>query len=279
MSYLFISDDFNTLETYFFGDAIGEANDLIADKVELAWDMISSSTVPYQTTVNSNGTQLTREYATDVFANWQGSAMIVVNGSGLSTDESDQDYTFNSIDVILSEDGSSDPLASVSLNLGLSVAAGRATSLTVDGFSIDAGDMHVGFHGPLVIDETLETAIMPDARFEVTYDSDPGDDVVLSTIYIEGALSYDGATDAMTGTFSDFGFVNDVVDGVPNNYFYSTGLDASMDEFDALPEGSSSTDVLRALFEGTADTVYTKADLTSENGFSKNLNNVIIKII
>ena len=68
MSYLYISDDFKTLETYFFGDAIGQANDLIADKVELAWDMISSSTVPYQTSVNSDGTQLTREYATDASA-------------------------------------------------------------------------------------------------------------------------------------------------------------------------------------------------------------------
>ena len=87
MAYLYISDDFNTLETYFFGDAIGDANELIADKVELAWDMISSSTVPYQTTVNSAGTQLTREYATEAFAIWQGSAMIVVNGSGLSTNQ------------------------------------------------------------------------------------------------------------------------------------------------------------------------------------------------
>ena len=233
--------------------------------------MISSSTAPYQTTVNSDGTQLTREYAVDSFSAWQGSAMIVVNGSGLSTDESDQDYSFDRIDVILSEDASSDPLASVSLNLGLSVAAGRATSLTVDGFSIDAGDMHVGFHGPLTIDETLEVASMPDARFEISYDSDPGDDIVLSTIYIEGALSYDGTTDAMTGTFSDFGFVNDVVDGVPTNYFYSSGLDASMDEFDALPEGSSSTDVLRALFEGTEDTVYTKANLNVGNTSSASL--------
>ena len=87
MASLFISDDFHTLETYFFGDAIGEANDLIADKVELAWDMISSSTLPYQATVNSDGTQLTREYAVESFSEWQGSAMIVVNGSGLSTDE------------------------------------------------------------------------------------------------------------------------------------------------------------------------------------------------
>ena len=183
MASLYLSDDFNTLETYFFGDAIGDANQLIADKVELAWDMISSSTVPYQTSVNGDGTELTRKYATDAFANWHGSAMIVVNGSSLSTNQADQDYTFNTIDVILSEDGLADPLASVTLNLGLSVAGGRATSLTVDGFSIDAGDMHVGFNGPLVIDETLETAIMPDARFEVTYDSDPGDDVVLYYLY------------------------------------------------------------------------------------------------
>ena len=121
--------------------------------------------------------------------------------------------------------------------------------------------MHVGFDGPLTLDETLETAVMSDARFEISYDSDPGEDIVLSTIYIEGALSYDGGTDTMTGTFNDFGFVNDVVEGVPTNYFYSTGLNASMDEFDALPEGSSSTDVLRALFEGTEDTVYTKTSL------------------
>ena len=195
--------------------------------------------------------------------------MIVVNGSGLSTDEADQDYSFNSIDVILSEDGSSDPLASVTLNLGLSVSGGRATSLTLDGFSIDAEGMHVGFDGPLTIDETLETATMPDARFEISYDSDPGEDIVLSTIYIEGALSYNGDTDTMMGTFSDFGFVNDVVDGVPTNYFYSTGLNASMEEFDALPEGSSSTDVLRALFEGTEDTVYTKMSLNQSVNFDE----------
>jgi Ca2+-binding RTX toxin-like protein len=55
-----------------------------------------------------------------------------------------------------------------------------------------------------------------------------------------------------------------MVNDIPTNYFYSSGLNASMDEFDALPEGSSSTDVLRALFEGTEDTVYTKADLDGE---------------
>ena len=207
MTVIYISDDFETLETYFFGDAIGDANKLISDKVELAWDMISSSAAPYQTTVNSDGTQLTREYVTDAFANWQGSAMIVVNGSGLSTDQADQNYSFDSVDVLLFEDGAADPLASVTLNLGLSVSGGRATSLTLDGFSIDAEGMHVGFDGPLTIDETLETAMMSDARFEISYDSDPGEDIVLSTIYIEGTLSYNGDTDAMTGTFSDFGFV------------------------------------------------------------------------
>ena len=62
---LYISDDFKTLETYFFGDAIGDANDLIADKVELTCDMNSSSPVPYQPTVNSDGTQHTREYAVE----------------------------------------------------------------------------------------------------------------------------------------------------------------------------------------------------------------------
>ena len=146
MAEFYLSDDFDTLETYFYSSTIGQANQLVADKVELAWDMISSSTAPYQTSVNADGTQLTREYATDSFADWQGSAMIVVNGSGLSTDESDQDYSFNSIEVILSEDGVADPLASVTLNLGLSVSGGRATSVTLDGFSIDAEGMHVGFN-------------------------------------------------------------------------------------------------------------------------------------
>ena len=63
MSSLFISDDFNTLETYFFGDAIGDANQLIADKVELAWDMISSSTVPYQTSVINKAINLNLFYS------------------------------------------------------------------------------------------------------------------------------------------------------------------------------------------------------------------------
>jgi len=101
-SSIHISDDFESLETYFFGDTISQANDLIADKIDLAWDMISSSTVPYQTSVNNDGTQIIREYAVDAFSSWQGSAMIIVNGNGLSTDTSYQDYSFNSINVILS---------------------------------------------------------------------------------------------------------------------------------------------------------------------------------
>ncbi len=84
----------------------------------------------------------------------------------------------------------------------------------------------------------------------------------------------------MTGTFSDFGFVNDVINGEPTHYFYSTGLNASMDEFDALPEGSSTTDILRALFEGTDDTVYTQASLDGDpelNVLPEGFENVVIE--
>ena len=64
---LYILDDFNTLEIFFFGDMIGDTNDLIVDKVDLACVMISSSAIIYQTSVNDNGTQLTWEYAVCLF--------------------------------------------------------------------------------------------------------------------------------------------------------------------------------------------------------------------
>ena len=62
--------------------------------------MLSSSVVPATTTVNAEGTTITRQYEVDDFSAWQGSAMIVVYGTGLSTDSADQDYSITSIDFM-----------------------------------------------------------------------------------------------------------------------------------------------------------------------------------
>ena len=51
-----------------------------------------------------------------------------------------------------------------------------------------------------------------------------------------------------------------------------------MEEFDALPESSSSTDVLRALFEGTEDTVYTKMSLNQSVNFDGQIRYLLLII-
>lgn len=261
-----LSEDFSLLEAYFSGDAVTRANQLIADKVELAWDLLQSAAMPTSEYVVGGGTQVVQEYAPGTFAEWQGGARIVVNGSGLSTDAGDQDFVISGIDFLLTSSDTPDdwdnPLASISLGLGMSVSGGRATSLTLSSFAADAGDMHVAFIGPIALDDAAQTVAMPNARFEISYDSDPSEAVVLSEIYFEGALSYDGATDQVVGSFNDFGFVNE-----GGHYFYSTGLDITTAEIDALPEGTSATDMLRAVFEGVDDTVYTKADVELPEGF------------
>uniref|UniRef100_UPI004048E78D putative Ig domain-containing protein n=1 Tax=Shewanella sp. TaxID=50422 RepID=UPI004048E78D len=263
---IYLSEDFDSLEPYFSGDIVDQANQLIADKVSLAWDILQASSQPLTTTVNASGTQLTTEYAANSLAQWSGGARVVVNGSSLSTDSADQDFSITSIDFILtSSDTPNDwenPLASVSLGLSIDVNAGRATALTLSSFEANAGDMHVAFIGPISLDETAQTVNMPDARFEISFDSDPTEAVVRSEIYFEGNLSYDGVAESVVGTFSDFGFKNDA-----GHYFYSTGLNVSTTEIENLPDGASSTDLLRAVFEGPDDTIYSATNISLPEGF------------
>ena len=47
MAFLNLLYDFETLETYFFGDTISEANQIIADKVELTWNHYIISSLNY----------------------------------------------------------------------------------------------------------------------------------------------------------------------------------------------------------------------------------------
>ena len=53
---LYLSDSFEVLETHFSGDLIGQANDLVADKVSVAWDIINASTEPLSQSYAVDGT-------------------------------------------------------------------------------------------------------------------------------------------------------------------------------------------------------------------------------
>jgi hypothetical protein len=105
---------------------------------------------------------------------------------------------------------------------------------------------------------------MPSGRFEIQYDTDPSEQVVLSTIYLEGGFSLNGATQQASGTISELGFVNEA-----GHYFYGTGLDVTLAELEALPPGSTTTELLQAVFQSDADTVYTATDLTIPEGFER----------
>ena len=246
----YLSDPIVDLEKYFSGDLIVSANQLMADKVELAMNVLNySPEVATSITVNSSGTQLIGEYTADPSASWKGGAKIIINGTSLSTDSSDANYTISDISVLLTpSDASSDwdnPLFEVGIDLGLTVVNGRATTLDYSSLSVRSGDMSVSWAGPIVWDVVSNTAVMSGSRFEVTYDSDPSDAVILSTFYIEGELSFDGDTEILTGKVSKLGVTNEAW-----QYLYSGDLN-----FTIVPGNSYET-----IFSSTGvDTLHTYA--------------------
>jgi len=253
----YLSDPIDDLEKYFSGDLVTSANQLMADKVELAMDVLSySSEDATSITVNSNGTQLIGEYTANSSASWKGGAKIIVNGTGLSTDSSDANYIISDISVLLTSSDTptdwSNPLFEIDMGLGLTVVDDRATTLNYNSSSVQAGDMKVSWTGSIAWDSTSNTAVDTGSRFEVVYDSDPSDAVVLSTFYLEGEFTANGDTEVFSGKVSKIGVTNEA-----GHYFYSDDLDITINS----SAGSE------AVYSGTGiDTLHTyaTAELPSE---------------
>jgi len=268
----YLSDSVDDLEQYFSGELVRSANQLIADKVEIAMNVLEYSPEDATSlTVNSSGTQLIGEYTPDSSASWKGGAKIIVNGSGLSTDSSDVDFEISDISVLLtSSDTPTDwnnPLFKIDIGLGLVVVNDRAQSLNHSSYVVEAGDMKVSWVGPIIWNSTSNIATMSSSRFEIIYDSDPSAAVVLSTLYIESEnFVINGDTEALTGTISKIGITNEA-----GHYFYSDDLDITIDS-------TAETD---AIFSDTGiDTLHTYATvelpLEWENAVMKGGNNISI---
>ena len=224
-----MSDPIEDLEKYFSGDLVTSANQLMADKVEAAMNVLDYSPEDATSiTVNSNGTQLIGEYTADPLASWKGGAKVIVNGTGLSTESTDADYAISDISILFTSSDTpldwTNPLFQVDIGLGLSVVDDRAQTLDFSSFVVQAGDMKVSWTGSIIWDSTSNTAVMSGSRFEVVYDSDPSDAVILSKFYIEGELTVNGDTEILTGTISKLGITNEA-----GHYLYSDDLDMTID--------------------------------------------------
>ena len=253
----YLSDPIDDLGKYFTGDLIVSANQLMVDKVELAMNVLQwSPDAATSITVNSSGTQLVGEYTANPSASWGGGAKIIVNGIGLSTDASDPNYTISDISVLLTSSDTpldwSNPLFEIGLGLGLTVSDGQAKALNFSSSSVQAGDMKVSWNGSITWDSISNTAVDPGSRFEITYDSDPSDAVVLSKFYLEGGFTFNGNTSALTGKVSKLGITNEA-----GHYLYSDDLNLTIDSSNSYETIFSSTGI---------DTLHTyaTADLPSE---------------
>jgi Ca2+-binding RTX toxin-like protein len=225
----YLSDPIDDLEKYFSGDLVTSANQLMADKLEVAMNVLQY--LPEDATsitINSNGTQLIGEYTADPLASWKGGAKVIVNGTGLSTESTDVDYAISDISILFTSSDTpldwTNPLFQVDIGLGLSVVDDRAQTLDFSSFVVRAGDMKVSWTGSIVWDSASNTAVMSGSRFEVIYDSDPSDAVILSTFYIEGELTVNGDTEILTGKISKLGIINEA-----GHYLYSDDLDITID--------------------------------------------------
>ena len=277
---LYLSDSFEVLETHFSGDLIGQANDLVADKVSVAWDIIYASTEPLSQSYAVDGTSVTATYAANPTAEWAGAARVVINGTSLSDDPNDFTWSMSSIEVFLTSSEAPDdwanPLAYVSIGLNAAfdgVTPAEQVDVSINHLIVEAGDMRVAFTGPITLDASAQTIGMTTGKLEIQYDTDPTASVNLANIYLDvSGLSLNGATDQAAGTVNGFGFYKGASLASASHYFYGEDLNVSLAVLDALPDGATNTELLRAVFQGNNDTVYTATDLEIPEGFE----NVVI---
>ena len=247
MASLYISDPVDELEPFFVGEAVEQANQLIADKLQLAFDVLESG-VSTTRTYAVDGTQVTEEYLPNSLAGWTGGARAILTGTNLSDAEYIPQFTISglTVDLTSSDDPYNwdNPLFSIDLGLQLTVVDEHATSLLFSSFSIETGDIRVSLTGPVSWDDTTQLVDIPDGRFEISYDSDPSEQTVLSTLFFEGNLQYDEVADSVTGEITSMGVTNQ-----SGHYLYGEDLGITVEQ---LENGTE-------LLGGDSDTIYTTA--------------------
>ena len=240
MSNFYLSDSIEDLEQIFSDVRIEAANRQVLDKLQIALDVLGyAPDDAVSIEANAAGTQLTAEYSANPSADWSGNAKVVVDGSGLSTDPEDVDYTISAIRFTLtSSDAPNDwnqPLAEVDLGLQLTVAGDRAQSLAFSGYTIETGDISLSSSGSIDWQSSSSTVTLTDIRSTIVFDSDPGDTVVLTTVdfYMDGSLTFDLNAESISGTgkITEFGIRDEA-----GHHLYSEDLNISLIELIELAE-------------------------------------------
>ena len=291
MANLFLSDSTTSLEDYFFGDPISQANKVIADKLQQSLEFAFNS-APTNAVGNLLVTSTSVQYTLAPGSVAPAGVKIVINGSGfpsgattLSALGSDTDYSISSVAVIVDGVAGSNfanPVSTVTLNTNISVVGSRMTSFGLNGFSIVAGGVNVALTGALATTlgtdtsgkVTLRTANFSNAGLSITYDTDPSaTSTKLAQIYLKGSFVLDSAnmSDPLTSaTITDFGFktyAGTSLTATPVHYFYGENLNITLSKLRSVSDNATAADLLRAVFDGTSDTVFTSASAEIPEGF------------
>jgi uncharacterized delta-60 repeat protein len=293
MADLFLSDSISSLEQYFFGDPIGQANKVIADKLQQSLEFAFN-----KTPTNAIGSLLVTgtsvQYTLAPGSVAPAGVKIVINGSGfpsgattLSALGTDTDYSISSISVIVDSVAGTNfasPVSTVTLNTNISVAASRMTAFGLNGFSIAAGDVNVALTGALTTslgtdssgNVTLNNVNFSNAALSITYDTDPSSTATkLAQLYLKGSFGLNSAhmsDPLVSATITDFGFktfAGTNLSASPVHYFYGENLNITLSKFESVSDNATAADLLRAVFDGTSDTVFTSASVEIPEGFEK----------
>ncbi len=293
MANLFLSDSIAGMEDFFVGDPIAQANKVISEKLQQSLEFAFNKT-PTNAIGNLVVTGTSVQYTLAPGSAAPAGVKIVINGSGfpsgtttLSSLGADTDYSISSVTVIVDSVAGTNfanPVSTATLNTNISVVASRMKTFGINGFTIAAGDVNVALTGTLTTalgtdssgNVTLKTASFSNAGLSITYDTDPSSTATkLAQLYLKGSFGLDSTniSDPLTSaTITDFGFktfAGTNVTAGPVHYFYGENLNITLSKLESVSDNATAADLLRAVFDGTSDTVFTSASVEIPEGFEK----------
>ena len=295
MANLYLSDTLGNLGDTFFGDPITQANQVTSDKLKQALDFAfgqQASGVAGNLVVSDGGTKIT--YQLSPGAEIPAPVKIEITGtgfSGLTTLEQIGNlstYTMTQYKVTVDDistapmgTGFTTPISVVTLDTSISVAGTRMTSFALSGFEIKAGDVGVKLSGALnttILNGDVTGATFNNAALSITYDTNPGATTTsLAQIYLKGSFAFvttlSGDEELTSQTITEFGlktFPGTDLNATPTHYFYGDNLELTLADFDLSASQTLTQEaLLRQVFNGSTDTVYTSANAVIPEGFEK----------
>jgi Ca2+-binding RTX toxin-like protein len=290
---LYLSDSTSELRDLFIGHPVKQANQAVVHYLKQSLDF-AFGVVPTNTISNLMVTGTKVEYTLSADSVTPGGVKIVINGSGfpngattLSAISADTDYNINSVVVILGSGSSqsfTSPLSTVTLNTDIRVAASRMVAFGLNGFSVKAGDVNLSLNGKFATtfmwgtsgNIILDTANFRNAELSLSYDTDPSStSTKLAQLFLKGDFSLQASNMSnpiTSASITDFGFKifggTDVM-ARPVHYFYGDNLNIALNKLDLIPANATAEDLLRTVFDGVSDTVYTSSNIKIPEGFEK----------